>query len=287
MKRAYLLALLTTGCGMAVVGDRCPGLEDCEVAADLDVDGQCPPGQERCGDRCADPLTDPDHCGGCSQPCDTGLCRAGSCEARGWGHVVLVGHDYQQPRVNEGRELANAVFLSLAATVRVAIYGEHASPTVTGRTLAALTTAAEERGRAVASTTYHDRAAFAAALGAADVALVVAQDQGSDAALDQAAGALLATLQGFTQAGGVLVVLDGPAANAGTWQLVRGLIPVAGAVEVTGTEVEVVVPTDALAIGLTVRYRAAARTVAFAYAGPGEVARAPTGPVLIHEAVTR
>jgi hypothetical protein len=71
-----------------------PGGEDASIAdvvpppdrddaglADADADAGCPGDQRDCNGRCVDPLSDPDHCGGCDQPC-TGddICTQGECK---------------------------------------------------------------------------------------------------------------------------------------------------------------------------------------------------------------
>jgi hypothetical protein len=348
------VGLLVAGCGMAVVGDRCPGLTECDPqpAGDAGVpdgtppdltpspdatpppdstprpdggivesvdgdaghphhpwpvpdgapagdaagapddgppvatDGPCPSGELLCNGQCTAAFTDPDNCGACGHACQSGICLSGVCQDAAWGHLVLLGHDFTHAGVNEKRELANAVFLSLASPVRVAVYREYASAGSVARALAALTAEAAQRGRAVVTTLYADRPAFTAALGGVEAALLVAQDEASDDSLSGATLELQASLQSFVRAGGVLVVLDGPpAANDGTWQLVRSLAAVTGVSGATGAHVTVVEPTDAVALGLTASYAAAANSAAFAYTGSGAVARAAAGPVLIHEVV--
>ncbi len=61
------------------------------VPADGGPDTGCDPPRLRCGDVCVDPRTDPEHCGGCWQPCapanGEGTCSAGSCRVAcdpGW-----------------------------------------------------------------------------------------------------------------------------------------------------------------------------------------------------------
>jgi hypothetical protein len=340
------LGLLAAGCGMAVVGDRCPGLVECDPQAASDAstpdgtppdltprpdgtgpsadgpdggpghhggsdggqppadgapvgdagtgsdgppaatDGPCPSGEQLCNGQCTAAFTDPDNCGTCGHVCQSGICLSGVCQDAAWGHLVLLGHDFTHAGVNERRELANAVLLSLASPVRVAVYREYASDGSVARALAALTAEAALRGRAVVTTLYADRPAFTAALGGVEAALIVAQDEASDDSLSGATLELQASLQSFVRAGGVLVVLDGPpAANDGTWQLVRSLAAVTGVSGVTAAHVTVVKPTDAVALGLTTSYVAAASSAAFTYTGAGDVARAEAGPVLIHEVV--
>jgi hypothetical protein len=43
-------------------------------------DNPCEPGQLDCDGACADPATDPNHCGGCGIECETGLCEGGACD---------------------------------------------------------------------------------------------------------------------------------------------------------------------------------------------------------------
>jgi hypothetical protein len=338
------LLVLVGGCGFAVVGDRCPGLVECDPQSPGDAgrfdrerpdgtplpdptrpdgggpddsgsrpdgdpqptdgapgddasglqsdgppaatDGPCPTGEQLCNGRCTAAFTDPDNCGSCGHVCLSGICLSGACQDAAWGHLVLLGHDFAHPGANETRELANAVFLSLASPVRVAVYREHAADATVARTLANLTAEATRRGRSFLPTVFTDWAAFTAALSGFETALVVPQDQASNDALCTAAVALEASLLSFVRSGGALVVLDGPpAANAGTWQLVRNLAAVTGLVDVTGAYVTVAQPTDGVALGLTTNYLAAARTAAFSYTGPGGVATTGSGPTLIHEIV--
>lgn len=55
--------------------DAGPGLGDVVVPSDA-----CPGGQLACGAAgCVDTTKDPNHCGGCDKPCDSGTCSGGSC----------------------------------------------------------------------------------------------------------------------------------------------------------------------------------------------------------------
>jgi len=60
-------------------------LSSCEQAQDLgwSTVESCRPSQTRCGDRCADTRSDPEHCGGCGKACAAqSLCQSGACVSR-------------------------------------------------------------------------------------------------------------------------------------------------------------------------------------------------------------
>jgi hypothetical protein len=79
-------ALLLAACvgDEAVLVDDLPTCPSACAAAEECVQGVCVPacsgGTLRCGDRCVDPMLDPEHCGGCDRPCPAmEVCSQGGC----------------------------------------------------------------------------------------------------------------------------------------------------------------------------------------------------------------
>lgn len=240
-----------------------------------------------CDGTCVDPEVDPNHCGGCGVVCESGLCIDGDCLGSQPGHVIVIGHDYERPRLGMNRLVGNAVFLALGPTVDVLAYRGDATSAVVNGTRVAIDQVAAETGRAWTETAAATTAAIEAGLATTDVLLIDSQDGAgaSDAELIQLGVDLEAELDGFLGRGGIVVLLDGEAAHGGTFQVLQaaGLFTAGGRTVVTGDVMAVVAPADAIASNVPSSYGGELTTVSFATADGTEVVEAPSGePVVLH-----
>lgn len=128
-------------------------------------------------------------------------------------------------------------------------------------------------------------------LASADVFIVLAQEGSTDAEIQGLGTSWAVALTTFVNTGGVVVVLDAGAANAGTQQLLvsAGLLTVTGRTDVSGQIVSVTNPGDVLAAGAgSNAYRASNNSVYYgSTSGAPVVQYCPTagsclGPVVVH-----
>jgi len=268
---------------------------DCTTSCsgtDVCASGTCAPDcgtLTACGTRCVDVARDGHHCGDCTTDCGVGRCVAGSCTSGGDGHLVLIGHDYETHRIEMSRVLANAVFLAAAASPRVLAYQASATATSIAGTNAAIAEAAAGRSYSIRSS--GSAASVPVALESADVFLVYAQANASDAALRSVGYAWGLALSSFLARGGVIVVLEAPSlANVGTFQILRS----AALFDAT-SESEVVTPrlvavsgreSDAVIAGITFPYSGERHTVRFTTADPNAIVTTGSSPVVFHRVVT-
>jgi hypothetical protein len=243
----------------------------------------CDPDQQACAGQCVDPMTNPQHCGGCGVVCASGLCQDGSCLDLRAGHLVVIGHDLTTLNPAIERIVGNAVFTSPRRQVRVAVYEGSAAAVAIARADSVIAREADRRGRAWR----RDRLTAADQLAGADVLLIHAQRAGTDASLRALGAAWRPAIDQFVAAGGVLIVLDGPAAHGGTHQILAGaeLADIAGRNDVTAPTVAIAAPTDALASGVPLVYAAAASTVWFDTDTDDMVVGDGTRPVVLHWSV--
>jgi hypothetical protein len=307
-----LIGLGAVGCGDALVGGRClPGYVpqgdqgcvrlaegdggDGEVIADAsapDADS-CSP-LSSCDGLCVDTNTDPHNCGGCGNVCTTGICRAGTCRGVHAGHVVLIGHDYEQSHEDQDRVVGNAVFLASHGPVRVLTYVGDADQTPGGAVdtvEAAITTTGAPRVWTPTRLEHADEISAQLTIDRFDVMLVYEQTHATDEQIASVAQAMGGPLANFARAGGVVIVLDGPRYNGGTYPIANatGFFDVTGVRAVANGNVDMVVATDALAIGVANTYRARNTSVGFRTVSPYAVfvTDSATGPlpVVLHRAV--
>ncbi len=241
-----------------------------------------------CNGLCIDVQTDPRNCGGCGIVCPTGICNGGRCRDARAGHLVLIGHDYATTRTDQDRILGNAVFLSASVAPRVAQYTAWADATSTANVNAAIRTVAGLRAFTVTPVTAPEDLAAQFSIDRTDVVLVEHQPDATNEQISALAIRIAEPAVGFIRAGGVVVVLDGEGANLGTWPLAvaSGLVLVSAHRVVTGGEADVVAGADAVAVGLSVAYRAERGSVAFEGTdGVGVVLRAGGLPLVVHRVV--
>jgi len=269
--------------------DHCGGCDRRCDAAELCQSGRCVPSCEAplvaCGGACVDLSNTPEHCGACGNVCPTGLCNEGVCERALAGHLVVLGHDFVNSRNAMERLLANAVLLSPASSVRVLSYEGHASAASITGVRAAL---ARRVGAALTITTATDPDLVSGELAGADVFLVHAQAGGTLEELEALGILWSRAMETFLLRGGVVVVLDTLAPHGGTWQLLEaaGRMSADGIGDATLSTARILSPTDAVAIGVPLSYRAEATSVHFIGADlPGVVGDGAL-PIVLHGTLT-
>jgi len=182
------------------------------------------------------------------------------------------------------------VFLGASSLVRVLVY-EGLADAAPGGAIAHVNAAIDTvaRARPWTRTVLGDPARLSAELSIDryDVVLVHEQTHASDAQIAALAAQFGDALASFARAGGVVVVLDGPRHNKGTWPVAcaTGLIEATGATDVTDRTVRLAVPTDALAVGASTLYQAERTSVRFAGAAAYGVFLEGDEPVVLHRAV--
>jgi hypothetical protein len=238
-----------------------------------------------CGGACIDLSNTPEHCGACGNVCSTGLCNEGVCERALAGHLVVLGHDFVNSRNAMERLLANSVLLSPAATVRVLSYEGHASAASIAGVEAAL---ARRVGARMTLTTATSPDLVSGELAHADVFLVHAQSGGTLEELEALGLQWSRAMETFLLRGGVVVVLDTLAPHGGTWQLLEaaGRMRADGIEDATLATARILSPTDAVAIGVPLSYRAEATSVRFVGCDlPGVVGDGAL-PIVLHGTLT-
>lgn len=215
----------------------------------VDVGLVCTSDQLLCDDQCVDPLTDPNHCGGCATVCTTGACAAGTCcgsdypnvcsqtcvntnvdpsncgtcgtycasglcssgmcEAAGTGRVIVIGHDYLVNWASMNRILGNAVFLWPVNPVQLLVYVGTANATAVAGADTAIAQVKTATGRSVSYTYATDYTTVPGLLASANVFLIYGQVGADDTTLLQWGDAWSTALNSFVNAGGTVIVLDG------------------------------------------------------------------------------
>lgn len=241
-----------------------------------------------CDGVCLDPQTDPENCGGCGVVCSTGICNGGRCRDARAGHLVLIGHDFQNTRPDQNRVVGNAVFLSASAAPRVATCTVGALSASVANVRDAVRQVAGLRAWREAVVASADELPTAFSIDTTDVVLIHHQPSATEASINALAVRIAGPAVGFLRAGGVVVVLDGEGSSRGTWPLAEatGLLTVTGHTVVTGSAAEVVSGADAVAIGLPVAYRAERGSVTFLGTdSAGVVIRVGQSPLVLHRVV--
>jgi hypothetical protein len=231
----------------------------------------CVPPTIACGGICLDPTSDPSNCGGCGVTCFSGICQSSRCLDATNGAIVFVGHDYQGgASAAQARVLSNAVLLPQnMQTVRVMAYERYASPAAVANIKSIITMAAMQAGRAVALTETSTDTDIPTGLAIAKFSVLLVPDQPKANQGDLAAlgGSWQPTLATFTQAGGVVVVLDGDrgVGEMPQFTTATGLLSVSGQAPVaTGTRLHVAFPADAVAVGVGTTYAAGTSSASIA-----------------------
>lgn len=286
MRRFVAIAiagLALSGCFDSLVGGECAegwvleggecrlagavsGDVDAGIGATGDVDGgaaTCAAGEAWCG-VCVDLSDDPDHCGACGRSCPSGICSAGACVGDVPGHMILIGHDYRVHRAAAARLLGNAASLSGSVDVRVASIDDAATVEVVTAVRRALSTGLAANGRTWVSV---DSASVGGVGEPPDVVLVLPRATSADDSLVRGRSWAV-SLDHFVDTGGAVIALDGPGGTTTDFLRGAGLLDVSTSGVVTGSEVAIIAPTDALAAGVPSPYSAELGSITFT-AAPG------------------
>lgn len=244
----------------------------------------CPAPKTVCPQGCVDLTKDRDNCGMCARKCSSGICSFSLCEEAAPGHLILIGHDYRKSNKNMNRVAGNAVFMATGQTVNVVTYLGGVTPQSLTGVNAAIDEVATARGRSWAATSAMP-GTVSYLLASADVFLVYPQRTGNNAALTALGDQWKTALGEFLARGGIVVVFDGAAIHAGTWQILQG----AGLFQADGPTtllpdslLTVTLPVDSVVLGVPITYTAVLNTVWFNTTDPNVVVRHPDGPVVIH-----
>jgi hypothetical protein len=221
-----------------------------------------------CGGVCVDTTSDPFNCGQCFNVCPSQICVSSVCQGSTAGGIVYIGHDYLNTPTGtaQARVLSNAVFIPQTNPLKVLSYERYAGAANVARVKAILNSFATQEGRGLSITSTSVDGDIPSMLVFSAFQVLVVEDQ-----LTAPAGALAtlgaswaATLTTFTQAGGIVVVLDGgmgqgqmPQLSTATTLLsVTAHSPIA-----IGTPLDDVAPGDVVGVGVISPYGAGRNSV--------------------------
>lgn len=260
----------------------------------------CMPPLVDCGGTCVDTTSDPLNCGQCGNVCPSQICQMSQCVGSTAGGVVFIGHDYLTTPggTAQARVLSNAVFIPQSNPLHVLSYERYANAGAITRIKSILDGAATQIGRTltIASTTTDSDVPNNLTVANYGVLLVADQSTAPAGALATLGSSWASTLATFTQAGGIVVVLDG---GTGTGEMPQfssatGLLTVsAQAPIIAGTALDVVAPADAVGTGVVSPYGAGTNSVSIDTEANGgnvvyvvdEPVDGATGlPVVVHKA---
>ena len=268
--------------------NHCGGCFDPCSFGEVCTDGICcAPPNLPCGNQCVDMSSDPDNCGMCGVVCSSGICVADECLGGITGHVIVIGHDYVDSRIGMNRLVGNSVFLATGASVDVLVYEGDATAGAIAGTDAAIDQVSAETGRAWVRTAATSAAEVPDVLVGNDVFIVYAQEGGNDVGLAALGTMWQSALDTFVNIGGVIIVLEGGGAHAGTYQILEqaGLFSATSRTVIASPILTVVDPGNAIAIGVNNPYLGEDTTVSFATAETTVVVQSPSGPVVIHRLI--
>jgi hypothetical protein len=235
------------------------------------IDGSCqlncdPPLTVCNNIECVDTQTDPLNCGGCGVMCESGLCDLGVCLDRVAGHMIVIGHDMSSALPATRRLAGNAIFLpTRTRNVRVLMFQLGATPGAQAGIATAIAETEAATGRTALRTEATSVAEVSFQLSSADVFVIAAQANATDAELIVEGDMWSRALQTFVARGGVVVLFDGGGANAGTYQIAQeaGLFTATMRVPLTPRTVNIEASGDALSSFVPAVYQAQQQTVGF------------------------
>ena len=231
---------------------------------------RCDPPLVACGSACVNTASDERNCGTCGLVCFSGICQAGACVGRGFGHEIVIGTDYSDDTLTESSAqvtmLGNAVFQSVATTVRVLAYDEFADAATVTRIESWLTTTATARGKSVNISKAPGWTDLPPQLTVQQSQVFLVYDQARAATNQMATTGTFwnAAMSAYAKGGGIIVALDGGSAGRMRDFLTNGgLLEVTDETDVTGTQLNVDAPTDVVGQNLPNVFAARRTTVAF------------------------
>jgi hypothetical protein len=263
----FLLAALT-GCFDSIVDANRYALPDGtqEPMVDGAVDGSVPPdvavvpptdaGTPPDAPPCSlDLQSDPDNCGTCGHVCASGICELGHCVGELSGHIIAIGHDYQDHHAAMRRVLGNSISLAATNDVAVTRLRGTASHDSHAGTTAAINQSMSQLGRP-----WHN---VPISQGLVDVDVLVIEAQTGDPAAARATGAVWAgPIDQLLQRGGIVIVLEG--ADGVSHELAAGAnLFVTTPVVATGQHAFITDGSDAVAQQVVSPYLAETTSVTF------------------------
>jgi hypothetical protein len=247
--------------------DSGPALQD--SAADVaEVGPLCMTPLVDCGGMCVDTTSDPSNCGQCSNVCPSQICTNGMCQGSTAGGIVFIGHDYLNTPTGtaQARVLSNAVLIPQNNPLQVLSYEHYATAAAVTRVKAIVDSFAAQEGRGLTITSTSVDSDIPTSLVFSSFQVLIVQDQPTapSGALATLGASWATTLTTFTQAGGIVVVLDGGTgvgqmpdfSTATTLLSVTAQAPIA-----TGTRLFDVAPGDVVGVGVVSPYGAGQNSV--------------------------
>jgi hypothetical protein len=242
----------------------------CGLQGSFKCVARCDPPLVACGAVCVNTSSDDKNCGTCGLVCASGICQAGGCVGKGYGHEIVIGTDYTDATLSETSAqvtmLGNAILQGVATAVRVLAYDEFADPAAVTRIESWLSLMAPARGKSVTIAKAPNWTAVPQQLTVAQYQVLLVHDQARAPDSQMATTGTLwnAAMSAFAKGGGIIVALDGGSAGRMSDFLTNGgLLDVTGETDVTGTQLNVDAPTDVVGQNLPNVFAAKKTTVAF------------------------
>jgi len=250
--------------GVCVLPDRDPNhCGGCDIVCDADqfcVDGlcedACDPPFSLCAGLCVDYDDDPLNCGRCGRVCASGICTAGTCTSAA-GHVVIIGHDFEtRPVAAVNRLAGNSLSIARGAPIRALVWEGDATAASIRRVDAAFDDVTASTGRTWTRTVAASAGSVTADLADADAFVIYPQRDATDAELVGWGVTWATALDSFVRRGGVVLMFESGGSHDGTWQILdaAGLFDATGRTDVSGDDVTVSAPGDAVALGVPSPY---------------------------------
>jgi hypothetical protein len=258
----------------------------------------CTPPLVDCGGVCVDTTSDPLNCGQCGLVCPSQICSMSLCVGSTAGGIVFIGHDYLTTPAGtaQARVLTNAAFIPQNDPLAILSFEHYASAAAVARVNAILSGAATQVGRQLKITSTSTDSDIPSKLVFATYQVLLVEDQvtASPGALKMLGTSWAPTLATFTQAGGIVIVLDGGTGTAemDAFSTGTGLLSVTGQSTVTGTFLLDVAPGDVVGVNVVSPYSAGTNSVSVtteprggsvAYVIAQQTDAGPGAPVVVHK----